>query len=104
MSTHDNLLKARFHMNMGRINSLIKLIFSDFDQLKPTGQFQSDGVRADILRSIVVFLHATFEDALHSHLSKTKNLSFYSRTDIEKALKKSGIDTKPFQPLYPPLT
>ena len=105
MSTHNNLLKARFHLNMGRINGLVKLIFSDFDQLRPTEPFQSDGVRADILRAIVVFLHSTFEDVLRSHVPKpNKSLSFYSRTDIDKALKQSGIDPKPFLPLYPPLT
>lgn len=105
MSTHNDLLKARFHLNMGRINGLVKLIFSDFDLLRPTEPFQSDGARADILRFIVVFLHATFEDVLRSHLPKpNKSLSFYSRTDIEKALNQSGIDAKPFKPLYPPLT
>jgi hypothetical protein len=105
MSTHNDLLKARFHLNMGRINGLVKLVFSDFDPLKPTGPFQSGGARADILRSIIVFLHATFEDVLRSHLPKpNRSLSFYSRTDLEKALKLSGIDAKPFRPLYPPLT
>lgn len=105
MSTHNDLLKARFHLNMGRINGLVKLIFSDFDALRPTRVFQSSGARADILRSIVVFLHATFEDVLRSHLPKpNKSLSFYSRNDLEKALKLSSIDTKPFRPLYPPLT
>jgi hypothetical protein len=52
-----------------------------------------------------VFLHATFEDVLRSYLPKpNKSLSFYSGTDIDKALKLSGIDAKPFRPLYPPLT
>lgn len=90
---------------MGRINGLVKLVFTDLDQLRPTGPFQSEGIRADILRAIVVFLHATFEDVLRSQVPKpNKSLSFYSRSDIEKALKESGIDSKPFQPLYPPLT
>jgi hypothetical protein len=106
MITHDNLLKARFHLNMGRINGLVKLIHSDFDQLQAPGLFQeSNGVRADILRTIVVFLHATFEVVLRTYIPKpNKRLSFYSKTDIDKALKQSGIDTKPFKSLYPPLT
>ena len=105
MGTHNDPLKARFHLNMSRINSLVKLLCSDFDQVKPTGLFKSSGTRADILRAIVVFLHATFEDVLRSQLPKpNKNLSFYSHTDIDKALKLSGIDAKPFKPLYPPLT
>jgi hypothetical protein len=106
MNTHNNLLKARFHLNMGRINGLVKLIHLDFDQLKPPGLFQqSDGVRADILRAIVVFLHATFEDVLRTYIPKpNKSLSFYSSTDIDKALKQIGIDAKPFKSLYRPLT
>ncbi|MEP6750978.1 MAG: hypothetical protein ABJB86_24800 [Bacteroidota bacterium] len=106
MSIHNNLLKARFDLNINRISALVKLIHSDFDSLKPPGLFQqSDGVRADILRAIVVFLHATFEDALRTYIPKAnKSLSFYSRTDIDKALKLSGIDAMPFRSLYPTLT
>lgn len=106
MSFDNNLQKARFHLNMGRINGLVNLIHSDFDQLRPPGLFQqSNGVRADIFRAIVVFLHATFEDVLRTYIPKpNKSPSFYSKTDIDKALKKCGIDTKPFKPLYPPLT
>jgi hypothetical protein len=104
MNTENNLLKARFDLNTGRISGLLQLIFSDFDSLRPKGVFQSDGIRADILRSIVVFLHATFEDVLRSHVPKpNKKLSFYSGTDIDKALKQRGIDAGPFRPLYPPL-
>ena len=65
----------------------------------------SEGARADILRAIVVFLHATFEVVLRSHIPKpNRSLSFYSRTDLEKALKLSGVDAKPFNVLFPPLT
>jgi hypothetical protein len=91
---------------MRRINGLVNLIHSDFDQLRPPGLFQkSEGVRADILRTIVVFLHATFEDVLRYYLPKpNKSLSFYSKSDLDKALKKSGINAMPFKSLYPPLT
>ena len=88
---------------MSRINGLVRLVSSN-EALKPTGIFKSEGTRADILRSIVVFLHATFEDILRSHIrGSDKHLSFYSGTDIDKALKLSGIDAKPFKSLYPPL-
>jgi len=104
MTTKDELLKARFLLNMGRINGLVRLLNSN-EALKPTGIFRSEGARADILRFIVVFLHATFEVVLRSHLpNANKSLSFYSRTDLDKALKRGGIDPKPFKPLYPPLT
>ena len=66
MNTHNDLLGARFHLNMSRINGLVKLICSDIDPLRATKPFQSDGARADILRTIVVFLHATFEDILRT--------------------------------------
>lgn len=104
MTAKDELLKERFLLNMGRIDGLTHLLTSN-EALKPTGLFRSEGVRGDILRSIVVFLHATFEVVLTSHIPKpNKKLSFYSRPDLDKALKLSGIDSKPFKYLYPPLT
>jgi hypothetical protein len=66
MNTHNDLVGARFRLNMSRINGLVKLICSDINPLRATKQFQSDGARADILRTIVVFLHATFEDVLRT--------------------------------------
>jgi hypothetical protein len=66
MDTHNDLVTARFRLNMDRIHGLVKLIYSDIDPLRATGPFQIDGAKADILRSIVVFLHATFEDLLRT--------------------------------------
>jgi hypothetical protein len=66
MNMPNDLLEARFRLNMDRINGLVKLIFSDIEPLKRTEPLQSGGVRADILRMIVVFLHATFEDVLRT--------------------------------------
>jgi hypothetical protein len=105
MSTKADLLETQFRLNMNRINGLVQLLFSH-DALKPTTVFgSSSGARADILRSIVVFLHATFEVALRSHIPKPgRSLSFYSRADFDKALKLSGIDATPFRFLYPTLT
>jgi hypothetical protein len=64
MTAMDELLKTRFLLNMGRINALVTLLNST-EALKPVGLFRGERARADILRSIVVFLHATFEDVLH---------------------------------------
>jgi hypothetical protein len=101
----DQLRAARFILNMGRINGLLSLINSGIDRLKPKGFAESDGPRADILRAIVVFLHATFEDVLRSSdPSGRGRRNFYSGTDIDNALKKWGLDPKPFEALYPPLT
>jgi len=105
MTAKADLLGTRFRLNMNRISGLVQLIFSH-EALKPTTVFgKSTGARADILRSIVVFLHATFEVALRSHIPKPgRKLSFSAQTDLDKALKFSGIDAMPFRFLYPPLT
>lgn len=103
MSQRRDLLQARFQSNMRRINGLVEHTL--IEPLKPNGLFQSDGVRADILRTIVVFLHASFEDVLRSHLPRqNKKLTFSSGGDLDKALTLSGIDPKPFKHLFPPLT
>jgi hypothetical protein len=66
MNKHNDLPEVRFRLNMDRINGLINLSRSDIAAPRGTKPFQTDGVRADILRTIVVFLHATFEDVLRS--------------------------------------
>lgn len=104
MTSRAELLETRFLANMGRITGMVRLIHSH-DALKPKGVFGSEGVRADMLRAIVVFLHATFEVVLRSHLRKPdERLCFYSRADLDKALRRSNIDATPFKPLYNPLT
>jgi hypothetical protein len=105
MTAKADLLETRFRLNMNRISGLVQLV-SSHDALKPTTVFgSSSGARADILRSIVVFLHATFEVALRSHIPKPGcKLTFSARTDLDKALRFSGIDAMPFRFLYPPLT
>jgi hypothetical protein len=103
MTAKTDLLDTRFRLNMNRISGLVQLL-SSHDALKPTTVFGSSGARADILRSIVVFLHATFEVVLRSHLPPNRSINFYSRTDLEKALKLSCVDAKPFRPLFPTLT
>src|ERR1700676_3786761 len=104
MRSRNSLMTARFLLNMRRISDLLKLTFSDVDALGPTGLFRSEGPRADILRAIVVFLHATFEDAVRSQVRQNnKKLVVYSGADIDRALRKSGLNSAPFKPLYPPL-
>src|ERR1017187_6771615 len=70
MNVPNDLLEARFRLNMDRINGLVKLVFSDIEPLKRTEPLQTGGARADILRMIVVFLHATFEDVLRTMARK----------------------------------
>jgi hypothetical protein len=106
MNSRDSLMTARFLLNMERISGLVKLVMSNVDVLKVPALFQSsEGPRADILRAIVVFLHATFEDVLRSQVRRdNKNWAFYSGADIDKVLRKSGVDPSPFKALYPPLS
>ena len=105
MTVKAERLKNVFLLNMNRINGLVRLLFSH-DIFQPATAFgPSTGVRADMLRSVVVFLHATFEVMLRSQISNAnRSRSFYSKTDLDKALNSSGIEAKPFRFLYPPLT
>jgi hypothetical protein len=107
MTAKATLLQTLFRLNMSRIDGLVQLLYSH-EPLKPTTAFgNSRGARADILRAIVVFLHATFEVALRSHIPKPSHrlrFCFYSRADLDKVLKLSGLDATPFRFFYPPLT
>jgi hypothetical protein len=105
MASSGDPLGKRFRGNMSRISGLVQLLFSS-DLLKSTSVFgPSAGPRADVLRFIVVFLHANFEVVFRCRLPKAAgNVSFYSRQDFDKALKRIGVDAAPFRPLYPPLT
>ncbi len=51
---------------MERIAGLVKLGFSDVVPMNSTAIFQFEGARSDILRTVIVFLHATFEDVLRT--------------------------------------
>jgi hypothetical protein len=90
---------------MKRVADVVKLLMTNED-LKPTRLFSpSDGARGEILRFVVVFLHSSLEVLLRSRLPKpNRSYSFYSASDLEKVLRLSGIDAKPFRALYPPLT
>jgi hypothetical protein len=66
MSKHKDLSDVRFSINMDRIKGLVNLSGSDIDARSLIYPFQTIGVKADICRTIVVFLHATFEDVLRT--------------------------------------
>jgi hypothetical protein len=82
----------------------MKLAISGEDQFKPTGFMTHEGISADLFRMIVVFLHATVEDLVRSHLPPRTRFTFSSGNDIDKALRKAGFDPTPVQALYKPLT
>lgn len=98
-------LKIRFQTNMRRIGAITTFLYSGVEGVKPTAMFRSEGVRADILRAVVVFLHATVEDFVRSHLSrKNKKFHFYSADDIRRVLSKLRVEPTLFADLFPPLT
>jgi hypothetical protein len=67
MDTKENLLGARFYVNMQRIGGLTRLVCSGTGPLTPAAiAIESESVRADLFRAIVVFLHAAFEDILRT--------------------------------------
>jgi hypothetical protein len=95
----------RFQMNMGRISAITTFLHSGVAGLEHTGLFRSEGVRADLLRAMVVFLHASIEDFVRSHFRKpNKKVSFSSNSDIERALKRLKVAPALFKDLFPPLT
>jgi hypothetical protein len=62
--------------------------------------FRSEGVRADILIAVVVFLHTAVEDFVRSHFSrKNKKFHFYSASDIRRALGKLRVEPALFADL-----
>jgi hypothetical protein len=99
------IFKKRFLLNMRRISGLVRVTLLDHEELKPSGILQSKGARADIFRSIVVFLHATFEDAVRSQIPRKKpNIpwNFYAKADLNKALEWAEIDASPSKPICAP--
>jgi hypothetical protein len=97
--------QVRFLANMGRLAAITRFINSGVPGLEQTGFVRSKGVRADLLRAVVVFLHASIEDFVRSHLRKpNKTISFTSNSDIMLALKRIKVLPDLFTDLFPPLT
>jgi hypothetical protein len=95
-------IARRFQTNMRRLGAISHVLNSGIEELKPSMPFQSDGARADMLRMIVVFLHASVEDFIRCHLPRRK-FTYSSGADIERALKRRNIDTGAFTDLLPSL-
>ena len=67
MDAKEELLQARFRLNMQRIAGLTALVVRGGGPPDPaTVTIESEEVRADLFRTVVVFLHATFEDVLRT--------------------------------------
>lgn len=98
-------INVRFKTNMKRIGAITTFLHFGAENLTPTGFLRSEGVRADILRAVLVFLHAGIEDFARSHLPRpNKHFTLSSEADIKRALSRLNIDSRPFAHLFPPLT
>ena len=93
----------RFNLNMRRTGGLVALAFKEEKERNPTALLEITGASADLLRFVVVFLHASVEDSVRSIVPKGGNFCFYKGTDIDKALKRASLDSAPLKELYPPL-
>jgi hypothetical protein len=96
------LLNKRFSLNMSRVNRLVGLA----ERLKKTTDQDHPDELADLYRSTVVFLYASFEDMLRTtadiHLSRRAEERTYGNvTVVVKVLGELGLDPAPFRPLFP---
>src|SRR6185369_10503597 len=66
MDAKEDLHSGRFYSNMRRINGLATLAVGTDLLSTATMEHDTTSVRADLFRTIVVFLHATFEDSLRT--------------------------------------
>ena len=86
MNKNKDLSDVRFSINMDRIKGLVNLSGSDIDARSLIYPFQTIGVKADICRTIVVFLHATFEDVLRTiarrQIDSAKSEDFLNRIPL----------------------
>ena|SRR6266576_2757933 len=103
---YEKVLQAhkRYVINSDRVARLMNLVMSNAGEMKPKSFMTYSGVSADIMRAIVVFLHATVEDLIRTQIPKNEKFTFQGRGDIEKAMKKIGRSAAPLRRLYNPLT
>jgi hypothetical protein len=92
---------------MRRVSKFTTLALSDSEaEVKECANlFHVEDERADILRSLVVFLHATFDELVRSQsLQRPKSWTFNSASDLNKISGPWKTDPNQFRDLYPPLT
>ena len=88
-------INKRFQTNMRRIGAISKAL---------PALAGDEGVRADIRRAAVVFLHATLEDFIRSSLPKQPaRFTFNSRSDLVQALHRMRVCPKQVDGLMVPL-
>jgi hypothetical protein len=106
----QELASKRFQLNMARVNRLLSL----GQRLRQAASQQSDALAdrpddlADLYRSTVVFLHASFEDFLGTiadiRLGHVPKRTFGNVDVVVEVLQKLGLDLASFQPLFPEIS
>lgn len=88
-------INRRFQTNMRRIGAISNAL---------PALANDDGVRADIIRASVVFLHATLEDFIRSSLPRQPaRFTLNSKSDLVQALHRMRVCPKQFDDLMVPL-
>jgi len=95
-----------FYENLMRIPSIHRALARLYNSLQTEEITEPDNTEisaaaSDILRSVVVFTHASLESFLRDIVKPNSNQSFNSGSEITRALKKGGIDAKYFQKHIP---
>ncbi|WP_316176339.1 hypothetical protein [Bradyrhizobium sp. SZCCHNRI1073] len=94
---------GRFHANLTRIQSMFGVAFTRDKNAHPNGSFNMEAASGDILRATVVFLHASTEDYIRSHIPRPDRFTYTSEKDILKALRKNSYDSSSLAPFLPHL-
>jgi hypothetical protein len=97
------LAQKRFDATMGRVTALVTVAVSNKEPFKASGFLRYDGVAADLLRAIVVLMHAAIEDLVRVHTKKPNSFTFSFASDIFNALEKAGYDPSGLEDLRKPL-
>jgi hypothetical protein len=98
------VISARFKTNMQRIGAISTHLHSEAAGLGPAG-LSVEGVKADLQRAVVVFLHATVEDFVRSHIKRqSAKFTFSSASSIKRVIERLGVDPNKFNDLYPALS
>jgi hypothetical protein len=103
LTMNEKPFSERFYINMRRVGAVIGLIHSG------NATIVNDGLRGDLGRVLVVFLHATFEDVLRTAARqrvvgrKLKRNTFGAWGDVTKVLHQMGLDLTPFKSFCPAL-
>jgi hypothetical protein len=100
----QELLSKRFQLNMTRVNRLVDLA----ERVKQTEDQNPDEL-ADLYRSTVVFLYASFEDMLRTtadiRLGRRAEKRTYGKVKVVvKVLEELGLDPALFRPIFPEIS